>query len=161
VFSINETRLSVRVDNTTKRNAEAVFNALGMNLSTGINIFLTRVAQSRSIPFTLELDADQLDARMRGVVKAKLNIAAESGAPIALYDDEQNRPYLDTRTAGRFTNLTDAPQILVFAGSNGFGKSSVTSAWQTIGLYINADDIKLKQGSTGLEAACQKNLSNY
>ncbi|MDR3239457.1 MAG: type II toxin-antitoxin system RelB/DinJ family antitoxin [Clostridiales bacterium] len=92
---MNETRLSVRVDNTTKRNAEAVFSALGMNLSTGINIFLTRVAQSRSIPFTLELDADQLDVRMRGVVKAKLNIAAESGAPIALYDDEQNRPYLE------------------------------------------------------------------
>jgi predicted ABC-type ATPase len=27
-------------------------------------------------------------------------------------------------------NLTDAPQILVFAGPNGSGKSSVTSAWQ-------------------------------
>ena len=48
---------------------------------------------------------------------------------------------------------TDAPQILVFAGPNGSGKSSVTSAWQTIGLYINADDIKIKRGSTNLEAA--------
>ena len=89
------TRLSVRVDSVTKRNAEAVFNALGMNLSTGINIFLTRVAQSRSIPFALELNADALDTRMRGAVKAAINGAIEKGAPIALYDDERNLPYLE------------------------------------------------------------------
>ena len=50
-------------------------------------------------------------------------------------------------------NSTNAPQILVFAGPNGSGKSTVTSAWQTIGLYINADDIKAKRGSTDLDAA--------
>ncbi|GHU37252.1 ATPase AAA [Clostridia bacterium] len=46
-----------------------------------------------------------------------------------------------------------APQILVFAGPNGSGKSSVTSAWQTVGIYINADDIKVRRNSTDLEAA--------
>jgi len=90
-----ETRLSVRVDNATKRSAEAVFNALGMNLSTGINVFLTRVAQSRSIPFALELNDDPLDARMKGAVQEKTASAAANGAPIALYDNEQNRPYLE------------------------------------------------------------------
>jgi predicted ABC-type ATPase len=49
--------------------------------------------------------------------------------------------------------LTDTPQILVFAGPNGSGKSSITSAWQSVGLYINADEIKAKRGSTDLEAA--------
>jgi DNA-damage-inducible protein J len=95
VFNVSETRLSVRVDSVTKRNADAVFNALGMNLSTGINIFLTRVAQSRSIPFALELDSDPLDVLMRSAVESKLNNAFENGAPIALFDDEQNRPYLE------------------------------------------------------------------
>jgi DNA-damage-inducible protein J len=90
-----ETRLSVRVDNATKRSAEAVFNALGMNLSTGINIFLTRVARSRSIPFALELDADPLDIAMRGAVIEKTRKAADKGVPIALYDDARNRPYLE------------------------------------------------------------------
>jgi predicted ABC-type ATPase len=46
-----------------------------------------------------------------------------------------------------------APQVLVFAGPNGSGKSSVPAAWQTVGLYINADDIKARRGSTDLEAA--------
>jgi predicted ABC-type ATPase len=50
-------------------------------------------------------------------------------------------------------SLTDAPRILVFAGPNGSGKSSITSAWDTVGLYINADDIKAKRNCSDLEAA--------
>jgi len=50
-------------------------------------------------------------------------------------------------------NSTDTARILVFAGPNGSGKSTVASAWPRIGLYINADDIKVKRGSSDLEAA--------
>jgi addiction module RelB/DinJ family antitoxin len=100
-----ETRLSVRVDNIVKRNAEMVFNALGMNMSTGINIFLTRVARGRSIPFALELDSDPQDVLMRRHVKAKLNDAAENGAPIALFDDERQRPYLEYPDGSRIYEL--------------------------------------------------------
>jgi addiction module RelB/DinJ family antitoxin len=90
-----ETRLSVRVDDVAKRNAEAVFNALGMNMSTGINIFLTQVARNRAIPFTLELGDDPLEIRMREAVRTKIADAAAVGAPVALYDDVQKRPYLE------------------------------------------------------------------
>jgi DNA-damage-inducible protein J len=102
---MSETRLSVRVDNTTKRNAEAVFNELGMNMSTGINIFLTRVAQSRSIPFSLTLESDPLDALMREAVKTKVNETLEAGLPIALFDDVQNRPYLEYQDGRRVYEL--------------------------------------------------------
>jgi addiction module RelB/DinJ family antitoxin len=100
-----ETRLSVRVDNTTKRNAEAVFNALGMNMSTGINVFLTRVAQSRSIPFALELDGDPHDTLMRDAVKQKVANTAKNGAPVALYDDVRNCPYLEHSDGRRVYEL--------------------------------------------------------
>jgi len=49
--------------------------------------------------------------------------------------------------------LNEAPEILVFAGPNGSGKSTVTQAWDKVGLYINADDIKIARGCSGLEAA--------
>ena len=49
--------------------------------------------------------------------------------------------------------MADAPKILVFAGPNGSGKSTVTLAWEKTGLYINADDIKVKRDCSGLEAA--------
>ncbi|MCL2122306.1 MAG: hypothetical protein FWH28_08680 [Clostridiales bacterium] len=50
-------------------------------------------------------------------------------------------------------NSTDTARILVFAGPNGSGKSTVAPAWPMIGLYINADDIKVKRGFGDLEAA--------
>jgi len=49
--------------------------------------------------------------------------------------------------------LINSQHILVFAGPNGSGKSSVTPAWEKVGLYINADDIKVKRGCSDIEAA--------
>ena len=92
---MTETRLNVRVDNATKKRAEAVFTALGMNMSTGINIYLAQVARSRAIPFALELSGDPMERRMREAVNAEISAAKSSGAPVALYDDLQNRPYLE------------------------------------------------------------------
>jgi len=34
------------------------------------------------------------------------------------------------------------PEIIVFAGPNGSGKSTITRMAKTVGVYINADDIK-------------------
>lgn len=46
-----------------------------------------------------------------------------------------------------------APRLLVFAGPNGSGKSSITVKVPTVGVYVNADDIKRARGCTDLEAA--------
>jgi len=92
---MTETRLNVRVDSTIKKQAEAVFAALGMNMSTGINIFLAQVARSRAIPFALELGSDPVERRMREAVNEKVSAAKSSGSPVALYDDLQNRPFLE------------------------------------------------------------------
>ena len=90
-----ETRLNVRVDNSTKKQAEAVFAALGINMSAGINIFLAQVARSRAIPFALELNGDPIERRMQEAVNAKISTVKSSGSPVALYDDLQNRPFLE------------------------------------------------------------------
>ena len=102
---MTETRLNVRVDNAIKRQAEAVFTALGMNLSTGINIFLAQVARSRAIPFVLELSSDPIEHRMREVVNANVSAIQLSGSPVALYDDLQNRPYLEYPDGRRVYNI--------------------------------------------------------
>ena len=92
---MTETRLNVRVDNATKKQAEAVFTALGMSMSTGINIYLAQVARSRAIPFVLELSGDPIERRMREAVNTKISTVKSSGSPVALYDDLQNRPFLE------------------------------------------------------------------
>lgn len=45
------------------------------------------------------------------------------------------------------------PEVLVFAGPNGSGKSTITRMAKTVGIYINADDIKRATLCTDYEAA--------
>ncbi|MCF7830524.1 type II toxin-antitoxin system RelB/DinJ family antitoxin [Candidatus Gracilibacteria bacterium] len=45
--------LQIRIDKEKKEQAQEVFKNLGMNLTTGINIFLSAVLRERGIPFQL------------------------------------------------------------------------------------------------------------
>lgn len=45
------------------------------------------------------------------------------------------------------------PEVIVFAGPNGSGKTTITKLAKTVGQYINADDIKRTTLCTDLEAA--------
>ncbi len=45
------------------------------------------------------------------------------------------------------------PEVMVFAGPNGSGKSTITRMAKTVGIYINADDIKKSSLCTDMEAA--------
>jgi len=48
--------------------------------------------------------------------------------------------------------------VLVFAGPNGSGKTTLTRKLRVFGTYVNADDMKLAEGLTDLEAAQQAEL---
>lgn len=43
--------INVRTDVETKQAAEKVFNAVGMNMTTAINVFLKKAIQYKGIPF--------------------------------------------------------------------------------------------------------------
>ena len=45
------------------------------------------------------------------------------------------------------------PEVIVYAGPNGSGKTTITKMAKTAGVYINADDIKNASLCTDLEAA--------
>ena len=53
------------------------------------------------------------------------------------------------------------PVVLVFAGPNGSGKTTVARALQTFGTYINADDLKKEYDLTDLEAAQKAESLRY
>jgi predicted ABC-type ATPase len=46
-----------------------------------------------------------------------------------------------------------SPVLLVFAGPNGSGKSTITEGIPTVGLYVNADEIKKAKQCSDLAAA--------
>jgi DNA-damage-inducible protein J len=47
------TNISIRMDTNLKAEAEALFEELGMNLSTAFNIFVRQSLRERGIPFTI------------------------------------------------------------------------------------------------------------
>lgn len=49
----NTTNLNVRVDSTLKKESDMLFKDLGLNMSTAINMFLTKCVKTSSIPFEI------------------------------------------------------------------------------------------------------------
>ena len=50
------TNLNIRIDKSVKDQAEAIFNELGLNMTTAINMFLRTTIREKGIPFSLKLD---------------------------------------------------------------------------------------------------------
>ena len=48
--------LNIRTDKVVKEQAEEIFNALGLNMTTAINMFLRTAIREHGIPFDLKLD---------------------------------------------------------------------------------------------------------
>lgn len=50
------TQVNFRIDEETKTKAEMVLKEMGLNMSTAITIFLTKVAREKRIPFEVNAD---------------------------------------------------------------------------------------------------------
>ena len=70
----NTTNLNVRIDADLKHQAETIFTALGMNLSTAMNLFLRSAVRYGGIPFELKLPQKPLglEAMSHTALDAKL-----------------------------------------------------------------------------------------
>lgn len=53
---MSTTNLNIRTDKIIKDQAEAIFNELGLNMTTAVNIFLRTAIREHGIPFELKLD---------------------------------------------------------------------------------------------------------
>lgn len=50
-MSTNSTTIQLRIDKKTKDQAQAIFKKLGMDLTSGMKLFLSQVIRTKSIPF--------------------------------------------------------------------------------------------------------------
>lgn len=50
------TNLNIRTDKDVKNQAEMIFNELGMNMTTAVNMFLRATIRENGIPFSLKVD---------------------------------------------------------------------------------------------------------
>lgn len=53
---MSKASMSIRLDSEVKEQAQQVFNSLGMDMTTAINIFLRQAIQYQGLPFDVRLD---------------------------------------------------------------------------------------------------------
>jgi len=49
-----QTNLTIRIDENIKQEAETLFNKIGLNMSSAINVFFRQAIREQSIPFELK-----------------------------------------------------------------------------------------------------------
>lgn len=67
-------QISLRVDDDVKRKAEKTFDAIGLSMSTAINVFLKTVARENRIPFELSADPFYSESNMKYLEKVVKDI---------------------------------------------------------------------------------------
>lgn len=86
------TSMNIRMDSDVKRQAEALFSEIGMNMTTAINIFLKQAIRENGIPFELKIDVpnkETLEAMSEGEKifnegKTRFNSAEEMFADLGI-----------------------------------------------------------------------------
>ena len=72
VLRMSATNLNIRTDKEIKNQAEEIFNELGLNMTTAINMFLRTVVREYGIPFELKLDVPQETAAEAALESKKM-----------------------------------------------------------------------------------------
>jgi DNA-damage-inducible protein J len=93
-MSADSVKLQVRMDRSLKEEAEEVFAEMGLDTTTAVRIFFTKVAKTRSIPFRLKAEPEFTPEQEARILKAW----EESKDPANL-----SKPYTDV--AGMFRDI--------------------------------------------------------
>ena len=92
VFEMAElASLNIKIDRNLKSQADMLFNAMGMTLTTAVNVFVRQAVQEQAIPFTIRLDSDKLVAqRAKEALKEAQEQAIINGTADMTIDDIDN-----------------------------------------------------------------------
>jgi len=82
----NLASLNVKIDRLVKKEADSIANAMGMTLSTAINIFVRQMVSERAIPFKVQIVESEA-AKFHQLID---NIRTENEAKGFLTDDDIN-----------------------------------------------------------------------
>jgi addiction module RelB/DinJ family antitoxin len=101
----NDMRVTFRVDKDLKERSEDLFNRLGMNMSTALNVFLRKAVDEAAIPFTVGttkkiglgagLSPESITKAFSDAVLDDITIKHRNGYPVARYDIASKQAYLE------------------------------------------------------------------
>ena len=106
----NDVRVTFRVDKDLKERAERLFDHLGMNMSTALNVFLRKSVDEAAIPFVISskrssfgagYTPDDITDAFLTAVDTEVAGKRREGFPVAKYDAETKQVYLEVADGTR------------------------------------------------------------
>lgn len=80
------TNLNIRINKDVKEQSEVIFNELGLNMTTAINMFLRSTIREHGIPFELKVDVVN-DITINAIEEGRKMISDPSSAKFSNIDD--------------------------------------------------------------------------
>ena len=76
--------INIRTDSEVKHNAQKLFESLGLDMTTAVNMFLRQAINKKTLPFDiLPIDAhNQGSVPVLGAMKGKIMMAEDFDAPL-------------------------------------------------------------------------------
>lgn len=84
------TTLQIRIDKKTKDQAQKTFNAMGLDMSSGVKLYLAQVVNRQAIPFPV-ISADYLPAKQKQQLMKDANYALKHGTRYASIEEAHRR----------------------------------------------------------------------
>jgi DNA-damage-inducible protein J len=78
------THIHVRIDDDIKKQAQLIFNDMGLDISTAVNMFIKQVVLNRSFPYLPSADPFYIESNMVHLAKVKAD--ADAGRNMELHD---------------------------------------------------------------------------
>ena len=106
----NDIRVTIRVDKDLKERADILFDRLGLNMTTALNVFLRKAVNESAIPFVISekntgfgagYSADEISSAFSVAVQNEIAENKRKGFPIARYDTHKKQAYLETSDGNR------------------------------------------------------------
>ena len=72
-------QLSMRIDDEVKRKAEIAYDALGLNMTTAINLYLVKLGNEMRIPFEVSVDPFYSSANQKVLEESIRQLEEDNG----------------------------------------------------------------------------------
>ncbi len=82
-----QTTVSIRMDDTLKKNMEETCSELGMTMTTAFIMYAKKVTRERRIPFEVSIDPFYSDENMKHLKKSIQNLESGNGNAHDLIED--------------------------------------------------------------------------
>ena len=100
----NDVCVTIRVDKDLKNQADALFDRLGMDMTTALNVFLRKAVDEAAIPFPVSMKnggfstgftASDITDAFADAVRNDIDSSKRNGFPVARYDIAKRQAYLE------------------------------------------------------------------